>query len=70
MSSIERQDTFGSVDCYLSGGLLEAPTLSSKEIKHARVCLVQYLLAPLYASHFTPSFRTSFYAISVKLDLI
>ncbi|PAN38498.1 hypothetical protein PAHAL_7G176500 [Panicum hallii] len=36
MSSIERQDTFGSVDCYLSGGLLEAPTLSSKEIKHAR----------------------------------
>ncbi|KAG2566653.1 hypothetical protein PVAP13_7NG178900 [Panicum virgatum] len=38
MSSMERQeeDTFGSLDCYLSGGLLEAPTLSSKEIKHAR----------------------------------
>ncbi|KAG2572559.1 hypothetical protein PVAP13_7KG187000 [Panicum virgatum] len=37
MSSIERQeDTIGSLDCYCSGGLLEAPTLSSKEIKHAR----------------------------------
>uniref|UniRef100_A0A804RLT1 Uncharacterized protein n=1 Tax=Zea mays TaxID=4577 RepID=A0A804RLT1_MAIZE len=39
MSSVGRQDSMDSLDCsyYLSdGGLVEAPTLSSKQIEHAR----------------------------------
>jgi len=63
----QEEDTFGSLDCYLSGGLLEAPTLSSKEIKHARVCMLQTYGVP--ASPFVRAafhaffFRTSFCAI-------
>ncbi|KAL6652621.1 hypothetical protein ACP70R_011546 [Stipagrostis hirtigluma subsp. patula] len=37
MSSVERQESFGSLDPYFSDDdLLEPPTLSSKEIQHAR----------------------------------
>ena len=68
----QEEDTFGSLDCYLSGGLLEAPTLSSKEIKHARVCMLQSYGVP--ASPFVRAalhaffFRTSFCAISALFE--
>lgn len=43
MNSIERQDTIEFLDSYLSDGIMEAPTLSSKQIKHARVCNVCFV---------------------------